>query len=531
MSILSKLPIIGRGSYEPNFAVVVEGLDEIVTTAVSCEQGREYILGKVSLEQGQAPLSEIRVVLKPSRKDVTNPAIDPVTKKLIRKIIGYVPSYTLEAAIDGTGSKPELPVDSAVVEKAGFRVSGGKEGTFLHIRGLNFRTDTPAEYSGNSQNGTLKYASDTAGLTTEDVGKTIKSFAQLLECVVNSIYKAASRTPPEQTLELKLGEQVRRIRGRKIEVASKQPASGNSGDNGEFDEETYALNLEAVRSEVTFKNIGGYQSVKEQLSDFLLAIKNPSEARRHGYTPSKGWLLHGPPGTGKTLFGRALAGEAGAEFVYFNASDALQMYVGQSTKALKDAFEGAQKRADETKKPVILFIDEIDSIFPKRGTAHDVKVDLVNLFNQYMDGFETKKVPNVYVVAATNRLHEMDESATRAGRFVKIEVPLPDLEARTAIFQVTHKALEKEAGTQLFDPGIDYRPLSERTEKFSGADIAAVMRGARQKAFRQAAVEDKKNVITTSAADLETQISAYRSQKQDGSGKRPLGEAFRPRGG
>ncbi len=508
MSILSKLPIVGRGSYEPNFTAAVKGLDEIVRKAVSYEEG-EYMLGTANLNS--SPLSEVRVTLKTSADE---------------DIFGHVvyPSHTLEAAIMGDGSKKSLSVSTEFLKRTGFSITGtgARKDEFLHIRNeKSFPKHTIVTYSGTSQKAQLSYKLIVSGLTYEEVSRTVTGFAEALEAVVKGVYKAAGKTPPNVTLELKLGEQVRRIRGRRVEVAGKQ---GNiASGKGEFDDETSAPNLEVVRSEVTFKNIGGYQSVKEQLRDFLLAIKNPAEARRHGYSPSKGWLLYGPTGTGKTLFGKALAGEAGAEFVYFNAADALQMYVGQSTKALKAAFEGSQKRADETKKPVILFIDEIDSIFPKRGTAHHVNDELVNLFNQYMDGFETGKIPDVFVVAATNRLHEMDESATRTGRFVKIEVPLPDLEARTAIFKVTEEAIEKEAGTQLFDPAINYTPLAERAEKFSGADIAQVMREARQKAFRQAAAEDKKNVITTSAADLEAQINNYRRQKQDGSGKGPIG--------
>ncbi len=514
MNILSKLPIgMGNQRYEPNFHVDVRGLDRMVQQAVSGKEA-EYSLGSVALD---SRLTGIKVMLKTS-----------INTSSYGNYSYTSPSYTLEAVIEGNERKPTLPTDTSLLKGNGFGVTEGGDNTFLHIRSVQRFGNGVVQYSGQRSRGALTYSRKASGMTPEEVKQSIIGFAEALEHVVNGIYMKAKAASPTKKLTLQLGTETKRIRA---SFAANEPV-GTAGQRQPYGQQSAeqqegglpAPALPAVKSNVTFKDIGGYQGVKEQLQDFLLAIKNPAEAMRQGYKPSKGWLLHGPPGTGKTLFGKALAGEAVAEFVYFNAADALQMYVGQSTKALKAAFEGSQKRADETKKPVILFIDEIDSIFPKRGTAHDVKVDLVNLFNQYMDGFESQKIPNVYVVAATNRLPEMDESATRAGRFVKIEVPMPDLEARVAIFQVTKRAIEKEAGTQLFDPGIDYKPLAERTEKFSGADIADVMREARQKAFRQAAVSGQKDVVLTTVAELEEEIAAYKQQqKRDGQSKERFG--------
>ncbi len=525
---LSQLPIIGKGNYEPNFHVEVRGLDRIVEKAVSGSEG-EYRLGRAAI--GQSPVQEVSVIIKTKRNDVYGYSLD-ASKQLVKRITGFVPSYTLEAVIEGDGSKSNLPVDTDLVKKAGFSVAEVGKDTFLHIRsGTKFPRSTPVQYSGRSQSATLTYSLDATDLTAAEVGKTITGFAQALESVVNGIYKAARKSPPDKTLSLRLGEKVSRIKGQKAQpVATGSDSAGISSPYSEKDgEEEFTKALQPTKSSLTFNDVGGYQSVKEQLGDFLLAIKNPTEAKRHGYTPSKGVLIHGPPGTGKTLFGKALAGESGAEFIYYNASDMLQKYVGDSPKALKAAFEEAQQRADKTKKPVILFIDELDSVFPQRGTAHDVKIELVNLFNQYMDGFESKKITNVWIVGATNRLREMDESATRAGRFVKIEVPLPDLEARTAIFQVTQETLEKEAETRLFDAAIDYAALAKSTEKFSGADIAAVMRNTRQKAFRQATAAGQKSVVMTTDSDLEAEIHQYIRQKGDGSGKGPIG--FKRQGG
>ncbi|MBI2581299.1 ATP-binding protein [Candidatus Woesearchaeota archaeon] len=530
MNILSKLPIgMGNQRYEPNFHVEVRGLDRIVEKAVSgLEAGSEgeYSLGRAAM--AQSPVQEVGVVLKPSKSGVYGYAVN-ASKKLMTQVTGFVPSYTLEAVIDVDGSRPYLHADLKALEEAGFRVVGNrKSDALLHIfNDKLFGGGRHAEYSAKPQSATLTYSAKAENHTTEEVGRAITGFAQLLELIVNGAYKAAGKSPPDTTLNFELGEKISRVKGQKIQPVSSQ----NGGHSDAYakkadgaDEDNFTQALQPAKSDVTFKDIGGYRNVKGQLSDFLLAIKNPQEARRQGYTPSKGILLHGPPGTGKTLFGKALAGELGTEFIYYNASDMLQKYVGDSPKALKAAFEGAQQIADKTKKPVILFIDEIDSAFPQRGTAHDVKIDLVNLFNQYMDGFESRRIPNVWVVGATNRLREMDESATRAGRFEKIEVPLPDLEARTAIFQVTKDSLQREAGTQLFEPAIDYATLAKAAEKFSGADIADVMREARQKAFRQAAVSGQKNVVPTTAAQLEEEIAAYKQQqKRDGKSKNTLG--------
>ncbi len=510
MSILNKLPMFGNGNYEPNFKVEFQsgqqGLEDVVALATSQRSGT-FVLAEAELP---GPAAKLQVYLKPGFYSMGGDAGYKLEARLAPS-----PNQKLKLDIGAFGTDFNA---RKIIDDVYHLTSPHLLPSYAHI-GV---TTSPAGNEGGIEiSSFVAYGNK---LTPKEVNDAVTAFAKALEIAVNSVYQSARKPSPKLILTLETGNQIQRITPKPIGAATSAQPKGHSTEVGEKStEDNPKPSLETLTSNVTFANIGGYQNVKEQLQDFLLAIKNPAEARMHGYTPSKGWLLYGPPGTGKTLFGRALAGETGAEFIYFNASDALQMYVGESTKALKATFEGAQKRASETKKPVILFIDEIDSIFPKRGTAHDVKTDLVNLFNQYMDGFESRRIPNVYVVAATNRLNEMDESATRAGRFVQVEVTLPDLEARAAIFRVTKRALEQEAGTQLFVPGIDYATLASQTERFSGADIAAIMREARQRAFRKAKTAGEESIIPTLAGDLEAEIANYRKQNRKGEGKGKLG--------
>ncbi len=159
-----------------------------------------------------------------------------------------------------------------------------------------------------------------------------------------------------------------------------------------------------------------------------------------------------------------------------------------------------------------------------------MKTDLVDLFNQYMDGFESKKIQNVWVVGATNRMREMDESATREGRFVKIEVPLPDLEARLAIFKVRTAGIESAAGATpktLFSPEIDYANLAKQAEGFSGADINGVLTRVRETAFRTAMASGLKEPILSTQSDIEKAVAEH---KITATGRRPVGFAAGRRG-
>jgi len=506
MSFLNKLPIPGRRSYEPNFKVRFKngkkGLDEIVEQATSRQPGT-FVLGETKMD---GPLEEVKVLLEPGK--------------------GSVAAYRLTALLVSSGK--EMPRINPS-HLSGFRVDKGGNNDicpyFLHSQQLPSsivysRALTSGLNFAMSMHNDVVYGNR---LTSNQVKDAVATFAKALEGTVNSVYNCNRKASPNKTLTLTAGEKLNLMQPKPAEqtLTKTQPPAlgvGNAVDD------SAKVSLDAITSNDSFADIGGYQNVKDELTMFLLGIKNPEMARRQGYTPAKGILLHGPPGTGKTMFGKAIAGEAGAQFFYVDPSELLNMYVGESPKALRQMFENAARAAKEKKKPAIVFMDEIDTILTKRndsGGSGAVTSQLVNVFNQYMDGFKTDKIRNVYVVAATNRLSEMDEAAVRPPRFVHIEVPLPDLEARTSIFNVRTTAMEKEAGTRLFRPGIDYQQLAKQSDRYSGADIANVLTDVRARAFKETTEKGLKETRLTSQEELEAAIANYRPASDTNKG--PIG--------
>ena len=205
---------------------------------------------------------------------------------------------------------------------------------------------------------------------------------------------------------------------------------------------------------------------KRDLRQMQLMLEKPDLARDLGVQPPTGILLKGPPGTGKTTIARVLAHEARCNFYAITPADVNQMYVGESEKRVRDLF--AKARANP---PCIIFVDEIDALLPVRqgGVAiHSDKV--VNQFLQEMDGL----TPNsrVFIVGATNRPDMLDPAVRRGGRLSReIEIPIPDLDARIALFQLcTRRAT--------LAPEVDIPELARQTNGYSGADIKALVNEA-----------------------------------------------------
>ena len=219
-------------------------------------------------------------------------------------------------------------------------------------------------------------------------------------------------------------------------------------------------------SKVTFKDVAGQASAKQEVQEIVEFLKNPKKFTDLGGKIPKGALLVGPPGTGKTLLAKAVAGEADVPFFSMSGSDFVEMFVGVGASRVRDLFRQAKEKA-----PCIIFIDEIDAVGRARSRnammgGNDERESTLNQLLTEMDGFGTNS--GVIIMAATNRADILDKALLRAGRFDRqIHVDLPDLSERKAVFKVHLRPIK-------VDSSLDVDLLARQTPGFSGADIANV---------------------------------------------------------
>jgi transitional endoplasmic reticulum ATPase len=228
--------------------------------------------------------------------------------------------------------------------------------------------------------------------------------------------------------------------------------------------------------DVKWNDVGGLDEIKEALKETVeWPLKYADLFKRADTKPPKGIILHGRPGTGKTYLAKALASESGVNFISVKGPQILSRYIGESEKGVRELFRMAKQAS-----PCILFLDEIDSLTPRRtndGSGSGVIERVIGQFLTEMDGIEDLK--GVIVLAATNRIDLIDPALLRSGRFDLIfELPLPDVSTREKIFGIhtRNKPLAKKVQLNI---------LAKKTEGLTGSDIEFICRKAAMLAIRK----------------------------------------------
>ncbi|MDL0128668.1 CDC48 family AAA ATPase [Halobacterium salinarum] len=225
---------------------------------------------------------------------------------------------------------------------------------------------------------------------------------------------------------------------------------------------------------LTYEDIGGLDDELEQVREMIeLPMRHPELFGTLGIEPPKGVLLHGPPGTGKTLIAKAVANEIDAHFQTISGPEIMSKYYGESEEQLRDVFEEAEENA-----PAIVFIDELDSIAPKReDVSGDVERRVVAQLLSLMDGLEERG--QLTVIGTTNRVDAVDPALRRPGRFDReIEIGVPDHDGREEILQIHTR------GMPLGD-GVDLDRYAENTQGFVGADLENLVKESAMHALRR----------------------------------------------
>ncbi len=232
--------------------------------------------------------------------------------------------------------------------------------------------------------------------------------------------------------------------------------------------------LKNTSKRLTYEDIGGLGDTIRRVREMIeLPMRHPELFARLGISPPKGLLLYGPPGTGKTLLARVVANETDAHFITLSGPEIMSKFYGQSEENLRNVFKEAQEKA-----PSIIFIDEIDSIAPKREeVTGEVERRVVAQLLALMDGLDARG--DVVVIGATNRPNSIDEALRRPGRFDReIEIGVPDKDGRLEILQIHTRGMP-------LDSNVDLKYIASKTHGFVGADLSALVKEAAMHALRR----------------------------------------------
>ncbi len=281
--------------------------------------------------------------------------------------------------------------------------------------------------------------------------------------------------------------------------------------------------VEAPR--VRWEDVGGLDAAQNRLKEGVeLPLKDPDAFRRLGIRPAKGFLLYGPPGTGKTLLAKAVAREAEANFIATKSSDLLSKWYGESEQQITRLFQRARQVA-----PCVIFIDELDSLVPARGSGAgepQVTERVVNTILAEMDGLE--ELQSVVVIGATNRPNLIDPALLRPGRFDElVYVGVPNAEGRRRILAIQTQKMPLASD-------VDLDEVARKTDRFTGADLEDVVRRAGLTALRRSlqsaevTMADFEEALTESRASVTPEMEKDYEQiaarlKQDAAAIQPLG--------
>jgi transitional endoplasmic reticulum ATPase len=263
-----------------------------------------------------------------------------------------------------------------------------------------------------------------------------------------------------------------------------------------------------------FADVGGMEKLKDLLkSKIIKPLKDPEKAKKHGVTVPNGMLLYGPPGCGKTYIAKKFAEEAGYNFYFVKASDVSSIYVSGGEQKISELFVEAERNA-----PAIICFDEIDAVMPSRkGGGDSGSQSLNSRVNEYLSQIDNCSERGIFIIGTTNRRHLIDTAILRTGRLdFKIEVSLPDLEARKKIFEIHLK-------NKYIEVDIDYEELSNLTYGYTSSDIEFIVREAANKSYHlEVRISNQliKDVISESSSVpslSKKEIEKYSEKKPDNS--------------
>jgi len=283
---------------------------------------------------------------------------------------------------------------------------------------------------------------------------------------------------PSQSFSEILGEEPIEIEPKpdlEVDAINLDLGSDDEDEAGENEEELYKPeNIE----EVSFDDVIGLQDAKDRLTEAVnLPMEKPEKMEDFDLEGRFGILFYGPPGTGKTMLAKAAANEWGSadSFFHIGGPEIVSKYYGESERQIRDVFAAAKKKAEEDREkeedePAVVFIDEIDSVVPRRDRADETERRIVAQLLSELDGLEDRG--DIVVIGATNLIEVIDPAVRRPGRFdEEIEFTLPDTEERREI-------LEVHSSDMPVSSSVDFQDIAERTRGWSGADLESIVKKA-----------------------------------------------------
>lgn len=273
-----------------------------------------------------------------------------------------------------------------------------------------------------------------------------------------------------------------------------------SSEDGESDTDPYQIKLD---EDISFDDVVGLRSAKERLREAIaLPMERPEKIKEFDLDERFGILLYGSPGTGKTMLAKAAANEWGLtdQFFHIDGPEIVSKYYGESERQIRDVFEAAKEKAQEEDGPAILFIDELDSIVPRRDRTDETERRIVAQFLSELDGLEDRG--DIIVIGATNLIEVIDPAVRRPGRFdEEIEVNPPDTGERTEILRVHTEDMP-------VSEDVNFDRIAQNTEGWSGADLKSIV----TKAGFIAVKEDRSEITQE---DLTIALERYEPQRRE----------------